>query len=606
MKKTGKDYYQLFREAKDFNPSRFDEYEENLAFYEGQQHLLTKYTTEKPWVIDINSPYATYAIDNRVASLMANDYIGELEPLSPDDMETVEDLNNVYQNQWNALNMDNLINDSILRSAILREAYIHIVYNDSKVYGGTNRKRKGRLEAYFIDTASVLIDPKALSLKTADYVVVIERVTRERVKELYPSAKLPKEDTGSVYNNYDRGELGIDTDYNSEQEDVLALLTFYEKKGKKVKKTVLLEQEIVEATRELPINCLPIAQLRWEKKMKSPYGIALMDRLLPLQKSINSIESAITNTALAFAAPSFVVRRDSGLSPKKLASVAGAPGVVMSVNGDPSTAVKPLITNSIDGQMISVKQEQEYTMYKVAGVSDQFNGDIGSAGNTSSGTDNAIRRAKIIENKFLTNLEEFIEDITEILIKFVTKVFEGETLYSRGEKASNGKFEFNKFEVPVGSDAIEYTFYVNLDVKTPYSKEKEKDLLKDLYQFERQYDAPIKTVNIKDLLKTYDLTNRQEIVERYDEMVNQSNDKKATLINQWTSITQKHGISPEVVTAGITEILVGDETPTIDETVQMIEQQIAQQQAAFQQDRASLEAVYKDTSGGFAQEQLNI
>ena len=73
----------LWDKAQAFDKGRIDEYTELMAFYEGQQHLLSAYKTAKPWVVNINSPYATYAIDNRVSSLMANDYIGELEPLSP-------------------------------------------------------------------------------------------------------------------------------------------------------------------------------------------------------------------------------------------------------------------------------------------------------------------------------------------------------------------------------------------------------------------------------------------------------------------------------------------------------------------------------------------
>ena len=43
-----------------------------------------------------------------------------------------------------------------------------------------------------------------------------------------------------------------------------------------------------------------------------------MDRLLPLQKSVNSIESAITNVALQFAAPSFVLDKTKGVNPEGL------------------------------------------------------------------------------------------------------------------------------------------------------------------------------------------------------------------------------------------------------------------------------------------------
>ena len=75
------------------------------------------------------------------------------------------------------------------------------------------------------------------------------------------------------------------------------------KSGNVVEKTVLIGSIIVEDTVELPISVYPIAQLRWKRDSNLHNGISLMDRLLPLQKSVNSIESAITNVALQFAAP---------------------------------------------------------------------------------------------------------------------------------------------------------------------------------------------------------------------------------------------------------------------------------------------------------------
>ena len=180
MAKSAQDYIKMFRKARDFDTSRFNEYQENLAFYEGKQNLLSRYATEKPWVVDINSPYATDAINNRVASLMANEYIGQLEPLSPDDAELIKTLNDAYVNQWNEMNIDNLINEAILKCAINREAYVHVIYDDSKIYGGTNRLRSGKLEGYFIDPESMLIDPNARSFKDADYLIVVERISPKK------------------------------------------------------------------------------------------------------------------------------------------------------------------------------------------------------------------------------------------------------------------------------------------------------------------------------------------------------------------------------------------------------------------------------------------
>ena len=125
-----KPYVNKFTKAKTFNNTRQDAYAENMAFYQGNQHLLKKYKNETPWVVNMNTPYATVAIDNRVSSLLANDYIGELLPLSEEDVEPVEALSKVYKREWKRMCVDDVVRSCIRGSAIVREFYCHIVVFD--------------------------------------------------------------------------------------------------------------------------------------------------------------------------------------------------------------------------------------------------------------------------------------------------------------------------------------------------------------------------------------------------------------------------------------------------------------------------------------------
>ena len=108
-----KPYLDKFEKAKNFNSSRKEAYAENMAFYQGNQHLLKKYKNETPWVVSMNTPHASISIDNRVASLLANDYIGELIPLGIEDVENVDKLAEVYKREWKRLKMDDLVRECI-------------------------------------------------------------------------------------------------------------------------------------------------------------------------------------------------------------------------------------------------------------------------------------------------------------------------------------------------------------------------------------------------------------------------------------------------------------------------------------------------------------
>ena len=578
-------YFKMYEDAYNFDPDRFDKYTELLAYYEMEQDKLPANQTNKPWVLNITTPYAADAINVRAASLHANDYVGELEPLAPDDVENVKNLNNIYHMFWNSMNMDKHINMAILYCMILRETYVHIIYED-KINGGSGRKNSGKLSAYFIDPASILIDPKALSFKDADYIVVTERISKKQYKRVFGK---PFEDgKGATYQPAERGEIYLGSDYDTNQDEALTKLTFYIRDGENVKKVIMVERKI-ESEDELPITVYPIAQLRWEKRVKSAYGKSLLDRLLGLQKSINAIESASTTAALAFASPSYVVRQGSGIDPRKVAALAGAPGTVFEANGDPKNAVVTISNTSIDPNLMVMRKDNQSELYRLAGVSEQFLGSFGSAGNTKGGSEEASTRARIIEQLFLSNLEEFIEDLTEIIVNFITRAFSGETVYSRGNKKSDGTFDFQSFPVGEELQDIEYSFYINMDVRTPYSKEKTKRLMQELYQMERQYDAPVKTIQVLDIIEQYDVPNKEELVVRYKNLSQKDSQAKADAITQWVTITSQYGVDANMISQGIIEIIDGKEIPTVDAIIAQIEQQVranAQQEVTRQQQLA--------------------
>jgi hypothetical protein len=589
VKRTSQEYYKMFIKARDFDIRRLDEYTIYMAYYEGKQNFIGAYTN-KPWIVDVITPYASDAIDLRVASLLASDYIGEIEPLSPEDVEPVRALNYAYQNLWKETKMDRHVSDSIYRAAILGDAFVHVVFDSGYIRGGTNRKNAGKIDSYFIDPASVFIDPSAFSIKDADYVFITERITPAEVKDSFPDFDFDKVRAGTSFQPRERGEIYAGSDYSTEQEYVLTKWTCYEvenkgRRNQKVYKTVLVEDQIVINKKKLPIKYLPIAHLKWEKRIKSPYGTGIFARVLPLQKSVNAVESAIVNTALSYAVPSYLVSTDSGVDPSDLARVAGAPGVVIPVEGSVDQAVRALNQGKVvDEELLGIKQQMESTIYKIVGVSSEFQGSFGTAGNTRGGAQESSNRSRIVEQKFFQNLEEYVEDLTEIFVDYIKNKFSGQTLYTRGAKASGGDYSFEATDIPTATKDVDYTFSINLDIKTQYSKQANKELVKELYQLERQYDAPVKVINIKDIISNYNLPNQDELVERYDDLVRREDEKTAEIITQLTSQAAQYQVPPEMLQQAILEILAGEETPTVDQILQMIEEQVAQQeQMAAQQ-----------------------
>lgn len=582
-----KEYVEMYHKAYVFNQDRFDAYAELMAFFQGNQHLLKKYKTERPWVVNMNTPYATVSIENRVASLLVSDYEGDLMPLAPEDIDVVQALDSAYKREWERMQVDEIIRRSVELSSVVREAYCHIYVDDKKIHGGRYSKRVGALCAEIIEPSSILIDPSGRDFKKARYIIVQGRISKKEALETYPKLKALSLQSDS-FTPTQRGEIYYDNDYSTSQEDVFTVWNIYVKENGKIKKVKLINAIIVKES-ELDIGRIPIAQLRWKKAAQSCYGISLMDQLLSLQKAICAIESAITNTAIAYAAPSMMVSKGSGVDPKMVAKANGAPGVVYSVNGNLDNAMRPVVPPKIQDEILSIKQDFEAKIKEISGNTNQFLGNIGTAANTAGGAQVAVERAKIIETNTINNLEEYVEDIVNIIIEFMMKLYpNSELTYNRG-KNGEGLYVFDKIKMPSKKELkdLEYTFYVELDKKSQYSKEQQRQNLMDLFQFERQYDTSVKTVTVADIIKNSDIENKDEIIARYNDLTKQDAETKAETIEKIVNIGTQMGIPQELITQSVAEIIAGnDDTPATDQVMQMIEQgfqnQMEQAQTAQQ------------------------
>jgi len=575
-KAQAKSVLKLLSKAKNKVGDRFSQHQENMAFYEGTQYELSRYKTTRPWVVRMRTPYASVAIDTRVSSLTASDYRGKLFPYNPDDQDAVQAIDDFKNDEWERMNIDVKIDEAIKTSAIVRESYMHIIMS------GKGKKRK--MTANIIDLpSSVYIDPNALSLREARWMCVASRIEEDEAKERYPDFAFAFEEMGTRFTPEDRGEVYFTNDYSVEQEDTLTMVVMYKKKDGKITKYVVIEDILVDEQKLDGLTQFPIAQMRWKKAAGSPYGLALMDDLKEPQKAINAIESASVNTAVAYSAPSYGVRKGSGVDPKQLSVALGAPGMIVMVDGDPAQSIKPLNLPALDQSIIGVRDSYILAIDRVSGITGQYLGAVGTTGNTAQGAKMAMERARIVEGDVLRNIEDFVEDITRIIIEYIIAEYQGETISSRTIDKATNQPQFNERTIPQGIDDIDFSFYINLEKRTSYSSEREKELLLELYQMQHQYKDKTPLINQLDLLGAYELSNRDVLIDRYKKMTQRSNEEVAKFIAELTIAANQVGISPEAVQAAIQEQLgESEETPITDQLLQQI-QQLAQQQAATRQ-----------------------
>lgn len=551
----------LVKKAIEFRQqSRDTEYVNNEAHYEGLHWNLANMGEDSPFVVKSDINHLKNAVDVRLGSLCASSYYGKLKPLSQDDVKTIDELNILYQNEWYRLNMDELIEEVIKKGCIFDNGYIEFGFDTDKIVGGTNAKREGVITANVVETANIYLDPSAESIDDCDFMVKTMKLTEEKLKRVYPDwwKKLKEKDVhGTAAKTNDTGNIFTGRDYTTNQDNIIVVYAIYEKYNTKVKEVISEEQVIqetgeiipavidkvnvtrvkvsylsndilLEVNKDYPFEEFPIVSFQWEKTVQTPYGIPLLRGLTIPQKVANLIESSINNIAVHYTIPTWIISDDSGLDVDDVAKLINALGVVWKVT-DINTAIKQLEPPQINADIIQMGQTFVNYIRQYAGVTDQYQGNIGTAGSTSQGTTDAIGRATIIDNNPINQISKFVEKLTRLLIRFMTRYYQGDTMYIR-EDLDDDKYNFRQFTIDDSFKDINFDFDVDLASRSKTDKNRQYNLTKEIYQLQNQYKDSKGVINVTDVVKAAQLDNYNEMKNRLDNVTEETLQEKASMV----------------------------------------------------------------------------
>lgn len=576
-KKELKRLNSLVNQATNYRQKQRDkEYINNEAHYEGLQWNLANVDEESPFIVKSDINHLKNAVKIRLGSLYANTYYGKLKPLSVNDVKMIENLNMLYKNEWYRLNADQIIEKAIKAGAIFDNGYVKLGYDADKIVGSTNTRREGVITLKHIDTANVYLDPNANNIDDCDYIVEKMPLSMERIKREKPDwYKILKEAnvTGGTLKDKDTGSIFTGRDYEDAQNDIVPINVVYEKvktkvempledvvqpevamdeKGNetpvieevkvseeleviRIKTTYMVERVILEQNTEYPFEDFPIIPFQWEPQPHSPYGIPLLRGLTVPQKVANLIESATNNIAIHYTVPTWLVSDESGLDVDEVAKLINALGVVWKVNNI-ENAIRQLEPPKLDSDIITMGQTFVNYIREYAGVNDVYVGSIGTAGSTAQGTTDAISRATIIDNEPLNQITDFVERLTRLLIKYMTHYYKDETFNVREEEGD--KYSFKTFVIDNNFDSIDYDFDVDLGSRSKNDKNRQYNLLKDIYQLQNQYKDERPVITVPDIAKAAELDNYNELKARLDNLSEEALSQKADMIVQLMQIGQ--------------------------------------------------------------------
>ena len=572
----------LVKEAVEFREGNRDkEYLNNMAHYEGLQWELTENKDESPFFCKSDINHLKNAVDIRLGSLFSESYHGELQPLSPNDVEDIKVLNVIYKDEWRRLNANAHVETAIKNGCLQDNGYTEIDFDEGAIYGGTGTRREGTIVLRDLATSDVYLDPKATSIDDCEYIVVKIKKSKGWIKRYRPDwiEKLKSKDIdptyiaegehGNLYKGRDygksqsglyvinalhrkyaeereievldeNGQPVLDTEKSTfdEEGNVIEAVTLTEKiMVTRIKIHYLSGDTLLDTDENYPFDEFNVIPFQWEPIPQSPYGLPLLRGLTIPQKVANLIESAANNVALHYSTPTWIVSEESGLDINKVATLGNALGMVWRVSGDISNAIKQMDFPEVNEQLIAIKENFVQNIKNYAGTSDTYIGNIGTAGSTAEGTNMAVNRATVIDNSPTTQVEKYVEKLSRMIVKYMTRYYKNQTVYIRDVvKNAEGDYTFQDFLMKDGFETLNYDFDVKLASRSKADKNRQYNLMKDLYQLQNQYKDPKKVINVPDLVKAAQLENYDDMFKRFSNMTEEAYMEKADLIVQIMTI----------------------------------------------------------------------
>ena len=565
FKKKEKDMYELVTSAVSFRQSQRDqEYITNMAHYEGLHWNLAENKVDSPFLLRSDINHLKNAVDIRLGSLCSEKYWGELKPLSPSDVQNIEDLNVLYKNEWNRLSADDYVEYVVKYGAICDNGYVLVNYDPSKIVGGTNAKREGAIVLEQLETSNVYLDPAATNIDECEYIVVKSRKSRLWIKKNKPNWLSILKDLNikeGVSNPQESGDIFVGRDYEKASSKMFDVYTMYRKeieerevdledsennkvakdkvKAVRIKEYYFIGEHLIDINEQYPFDEFPVIPFQWEAEPQSPYGIPLLRGLTVPQKVANLIESAANNIAMHYTVPTWLISAESGINISKFAKLSNALGMAWKVNGDVAKAVKQMDPPQINKDLMAIKDSFVDNIKLYAGTTDTYIGSIGTAGSTAEGTISAINRATVIDNPIIKQIEKFVEKLSRMIVKFMVRYYKDQDVYIRDtDPRKNNEYSFRTLNVKSDFESIKYEFYVDLASRSKTDKNRQYTLMKELYTIQNQYKEDKKVINIPDLVKAANLDNYNEMYKRFSDMSEEAFAEKADLIVQILQIGQ--------------------------------------------------------------------
>lgn len=513
--KTVEKILNRFEQAKRQRQSKDEKWKELDAFDRGEQWELGG-TKLPPWIPKPVTNYVHLVKHTKQAALA----IENPEPLilgqSPEDHIKAKELQKVFGFVWEQMKARKVVRDCIGTAKLLGTAIAQVYYDDfnGEVRGGEGARYEGEIRIRQIDPASFYPDPNAFRLEDCEFIHIVRRrpiswVEKEfGVTGIKPSDS-PHNAVGEIYQR----------NYSSEAKDkIVDLHEHYEKVpdeeagGYSYYVTFVAGDRVVRKRQKLQPNCYPFAILYDFPQRQDFWGQSICEIILDNQKLINKLESIMALIGSLLQNPQRVVHRRSGINPEEVTKHGSTPGHTWVSNIPVEQAMKWQEPPQIPAPLFNLADQARANIREITGMNEAYMGQTVGSLQTSSGVHSLIERSTLRDRDQMYDLELFIEDLTNIIIQFITSYYT-ENRIARILKENDQEPEFFEF---IGSDFKDLAYDIKIDVssKAPISRLRRQDELDKLLAFQGQYQFDPAILTAQEYMRYSDYIDGEKLIER--------------------------------------------------------------------------------------------
>lgn len=539
------------------------------AFQRGDQ-WLTKGKMPS-WIPRPSTNYIHRTMKLKTGNLIIEDYLGNLQPLVPAQEEQIYELQRFYEQLWNKLNVRYHLLSSIRSSRLFGTGIIYVGWDENYLGGTKDSLTQGEILVKPIEPSTFFVDPNAFNLEDARYCGTFIRTTTNAIKSDFSLTKEAKDrffsmrksdDRASTSDPEDRGEIFVNRNYTTYQDDVVDLVTYYEKipneaGGYTIKLTYIADGVKIKTVEEIKPRLFPFVIIRQYESRQDFWGISDCQLILPNVKMINKVQSIIGTLASLYNNPQKVVNANSGIDPRLVSKYGNAYGLVyLSKMNNLKDVLQNVEVAEIPKALLDYIQFLKDDINDLTGLTDVNTGkDVGSVQGTG-GVQSLIDRSQLGDKDETLVFEQALEKLSYMIIQNAILYYTDErTIRMRSEEPnSDAEFEYLPFRAEQFAD-IAWDFDINIIKKLSHSEGNEKEKMRQLSEWQLQYSPSIELVTAEDMIKSFNPLNKDVMLTRIKAQREQQSIEKASEITTFVSQAFQEGFSPELVVEGVFKMI---------------------------------------------------